>query len=198
MTSENDQYLISFGFSSVWGPLGSGHTALSEALTAFKSIYQAICVSLCLLICPSIGLCLSDRVWPHVSQSTTMSVGRNRQVAWQPAFLMGAQHWQLRPSRTTSNVTHCWHFLNTHSLNPIACSFVRTTLLLFYGEDSFIRRCVCVRVGSMFVLHMCIHREEYSFLHLLCICSYISRDMFKCHNRAMSTGSDIAEQDSGL
>lgn len=59
--------------------------------------------------------------------------------------------------------------------------------------------CVCVCVGSMFVLHMCIQREEYSFLHLeMRICSYVSRDMLKCHNTVMSTGGDMAEQVSGL
>lgn len=127
-------------------------------------------------LCPSVALHPSDSVWPHVSQSTTMSVVRNRQAAWQPAFLAGPQHWQLWPSRTTSNVTHCWHFFNTHSLTPIACSF--NTLhfhflwgRLFHGKMDV--RVFCSTCAMWCILCL------YSFLHLgnccsLCICFHTS------------------------
>lgn len=67
-----------------WNPLSSGHPLRIEAAAAFKSVYLAISSSISSVspLCSSAGVCLSDRVWPHVSHSTTMSADRNRQAAW--------------------------------------------------------------------------------------------------------------------
>lgn len=66
-----------------------------------------------------------------------MSVCRNRQAAWQPAFLTGPLHWQLGPFRTTSHVTHCRHFLTAHSLRSFlhAWLFIALRARLSSQED---------------------------------------------------------------
>lgn len=178
---------------SVWDPLDtSGFRSHSphwgtDCLQVDLSGYVSLSLLIWSSLCPSVGLHLSDRVWPHVSWSTTMSVDRNRKAAWKPAFLEGPQHWQLRPSRTTSNVTHCWHYLSTHSVTPVACSFLHTSLLSFYGKDPFRGRCVCVCGCWQHLCAACVHARCSVFFstswELLRICSYISQDMLNVTTR---------------
>lgn len=155
--------------------LFSGHTALSEARTAFKSIYLAISP---LFVHQSLHD-LSDRVWPHVSRCTTMSVGRNRQES---SLSLGASALTARPSRTTSNDTLLT--LPQHSLAHCR-PFLHTSLLLFKGKDSFIGRCMCVCAAQAPCDEVSLHlRNCWGTFR----CSYDPQDIFKCHNMNMSTG----------
>lgn len=148
MTSENIQQIIILSVQDPSEDLWvQGHTALEFKLV----IHLTICHLIGPSFCPSAGLHLSDNVWPHVSQSATMSSRRNRQAAWQPAFLTGPVHWQLGPFRTTSHVTHCRHFLSTRSLAPLLAAFYALQFYYFKGmtpsqEDvctCVLRECAC-------------------------------------------------------
>lgn len=71
----------------------------------------------------------------------------------------------------------------THSLTPIGCSFSHTSHLLFYGK-----------ILSLEDVHYVFFSPSWE---LLCICSYVSQDMFKCHNTVMSTSNVIPYQHYG-
>lgn len=160
---------------------GLSRTARAEALTAFEfnsfGSWLVFLRLMCPSVCPSAGLHLSDRVWPHVSWSTTMSVDRNRQAAWKPAFLQGPRHWQLRPSRTTSNVTRCWHFLSSHSL-PSLLPF-RTPHFHYFIILSWSESCVWASAAGA-RLHMCKCRVADSFLHRGSCCLYVPTSLRTC------------------
>lgn len=115
-----------------------------------------------------------------------------------PAFLRRPRRWQLRPSRTTSNVTRCWHSLSTHSLThsvPSLASFCTLHSCHFNGRHSYAARCTCVwkfgaRARAPCSAFFSTSRGRLRmFVHL-------SGHVW-CHNTDMSTASNIVEQNWG-
>jgi len=163
-----------------------GHSSKCRAfLLIYLATYLTVFHLARLALCLSVSLHLSDSVWPHVSQSTTVSVGINRQTAWQPALLTGLLRWQLCSFRTISKITHCWHFLHTHSHRL----FLLTHFPFIISWERFFSRkmLVCVLWGVLF-------STSWELLHDIYTYWYLSQDMFKCHNTSTSTGNGKYEQ----
>lgn len=177
VTSENGQSFCLRPVGTLWVQVT--RSALKLPLPSSQFIWLSLPPSHLSPPCAHQLACVSLTEYDHMSATPLpcqwTEIDRQPE---KPAFLRRPQRWQLRPSRTTSNVTRCWHSLSTHSLSqshhlPLFAHFT----LAFLMATALTQQDVHVCESSE---HACTHHVAYSFLHYggCCVCSCISQDMF--------------------